>query len=207
MPRFRANRMYIRIPFFLLVLTASLPLPAHAVLLTTFDFVGNCIDCAEEAGQESFEISASITLQDYVSGTQLASDDFYSFTYSGSNLVTAFTITEQLWNSGKNQVLNGSLPFSIGGALDFQMRLIHTDTDLWACTELGLSAPNSGPACSHTRQAFFSISENGDWSFGAPPKDMGNNAVLNGPSVPEPATFSLLILALAGLGFQRRKAA
>ena len=83
-----------------------LPSAASAVpIITAYEFTGNCIDCAKAANVDTFEIFATLELQDYSLGTRLNTDNFYSFTYWGSNLVEGFTITEVLWDSAVRQVL------------------------------------------------------------------------------------------------------
>jgi len=76
--------------------------PARATVVeTTFDFTGKCTDC-------SGTVSAQLTLQNYTLGMPItigAGGNFVSFTFDGSNLDPAFTITSSSSGLG---VLAGS---------------------------------------------------------------------------------------------------
>jgi hypothetical protein len=61
---------------------AGVPVPT----LTTFDFTGKCLDCAGMA-------DAQLVVQDYQLGTPFTLSNFFSFTYDGTNLQPAYTLT------------------------------------------------------------------------------------------------------------------
>lgn len=65
---------------------AGLSTPSGAAVEETFFFTGVCTDCSGDVG-------ATLVLENYTQGKQLAKGDFISFSYSGSNLVPAFTIS------------------------------------------------------------------------------------------------------------------
>lgn len=86
------------------------PQLANAVPIATetYDFTGTCTDCTGT-------VSAQLTLTSYTLGTALEDSNFVSFTYDGSNLLAAFTITsEELMNL--TGILGPDLPgmFSVG---------------------------------------------------------------------------------------------
>jgi hypothetical protein len=71
--------------FFVVLATPAL-LPAVGIN-QTFDFTGQCFDCA---GTVTAEL---VLVPDYALGTTITTANFESFTYDGSNLLAPFTIT------------------------------------------------------------------------------------------------------------------
>jgi len=85
----------------LIILGAALTTPAHAYLVTAFDpnatttlnYIADCVDCAQAANQETYSVTASLTVKGYVPNMSLGNDNFVSFNYGGSNLLNPFSIT------------------------------------------------------------------------------------------------------------------
>jgi len=81
--------------------------PAHAIVATTdttFQFVGDCNDCAGQG-------KAQLTLSNYTLGTDITTDNFVSFTYDGTNLLPSFTETDA------DVIANGYISGAIDGPL------------------------------------------------------------------------------------------
>ena len=63
-------------------------------VFSTFDFSGNCEDCAIAAQLPTYAVTGTLVMQNYTPGNVFndQSNNFVSFTYSGSNLYPAYTI-------------------------------------------------------------------------------------------------------------------
>ncbi|MEZ5736704.1 MAG: PEPxxWA-CTERM sorting domain-containing protein [Novosphingobium sp.] len=59
----------------------------------TFNFSGNCVDCAEAAETDFYPVTATLMVQNYELGTPFELDNFVQFDYGGSNLVGPFSVT------------------------------------------------------------------------------------------------------------------
>jgi hypothetical protein len=152
--------------------------PAKAIITaptTTYEFTGNCEDCAVAAGTETYIVHAQLVLDSsYVLGTSIA-PDFVSFTYDGSNLLAAFTV-------GVSDVfdLSGELPTTLPGPPK-------EDIDFRTLAAFGPSP----------RDDQVSIRSSGFWFIGQEPIDFGGNASFS--SVPEPSTWAMMLVGFAGL--------
>lgn len=170
--------------------------------LSTFDFSGNCEDCAIAAERPSYAVTARLVLQNYFQGDTISAANFVSFDYGGSNLLPAYSIS-----STASTVLNGSIPFDLPTTTNFYVggnsRFFYTlDTGRW---NTGMLIPTSftyigGAGISSTSVRVIFIA--------GPSADMGGSGTFS-PSapnaVPEPSTLLLLGAALAAAGMARRQ--
>ena len=186
------------------VLAAFISLPAQAVPLTptppysVFTFAGNCTDCAAQADEQSHPVNATLTLQNYVTGSGNSPvSSFFSLAYGGSNLIDAFTLHA-------NEQLNvNSDPFGFGTAavffyvtgyasqtttkLDGQQMYFRSFADgNW---DLGLGNGFSGDE---------DFGTNGQWTFSRTVLPQTNDA-------PEPGSLLLMGGALVALALVRRR--
>jgi hypothetical protein len=143
----------------------------------TYNFTGTCTDCSGTA-------TATLTVVgSYTLGTTLSSSNVVSFTYNGTNLLPAFTITP----SSPNFFVNGSITNYPGQ---------------------NFVAINS----SQTDESGFVSNLSGSWDAGAV-GDFGSVSIWGAatPATPAPSSIILLALGLAMLtGFslwRRRRSA
>jgi len=98
MTRFRIRPIYAL--FALLLVCAFNAAPVN--ITTTFQFVGTCADCTGTA-------TGTLILQNYTLGSQIQLSNFVSFTYNGTDILSAFTLTP----SNIPNLISGSLPASL----------------------------------------------------------------------------------------------
>jgi hypothetical protein len=178
--------------------TLCLPTTSQAAVTDlgrTFELFGNCSDCVLNSPPGS--PLAVLTLGfDYTLGSTLTVADIVSFVYVGSNLVFPMAVT------GGAGVPEGSLPdiYEASGAIDAtpghkEFRISFGDGQAFATTAAGqwyvCGTGNSGPY-----SGSCNLAQN---------LDVGQ-ANWNQP-VPEPGTYGLMALGLAGLALVRRRKA
>ena len=158
---------------------------ATAPAQEVFTFHGDCTDCYDGAGS----VTATLTLQNYTPGDDIDASEFVSFSYGGSDLFAAYTITD-LGDFGDLEGSLGSEPgrynvnlfgqISGGGRFDYD----YFNTDDVGGWNTGVS-----------QAADFGV--NGEWNMATT------------SAAPEPAAWALILtgVGLAGAALRRRRAA
>jgi hypothetical protein len=169
----------VRLACCLTVLLLALAAPARAsVSSTTYQFTGECFDCAGQG-------VAQLTLTGYTPGNDILVSNFVSFTYDGSNLIDPFTITH-------SDIVGPDTGF-ISGVLGPAFPGIYSVTlDKFSSNELFQSYGEgfwcAGFSCSDD------VGDKGIWS------------VASSLPIPEPGSLALLGASLAAVGVRRRRA-
>jgi PEP-CTERM motif len=176
-------------------LLSSVPAAAHAQLpgLYTFDWVGNCEDCAMAAGRELFEVRARLQVQNYILGSALSNSHLVRFDYFGSNLVAPYAWIPDVDDGsefGGFSSIEGSINTATGFyAVRLRKRIADGDvTTNWRQF-------NTASDGSFNVRIHFLIDEDfgtGTW-----------NAATT--TVPEPESWAMMLFGLAALGVAKRQ--
>lgn len=85
-------------------------------VFSTFNFSGNCEDCAIAGELSSYAVTARLVLQNYFQGNTISAANFVSFVYGGSNLLPAYSIS-----SADLTFLRGFIPVALPNAALFDV--------------------------------------------------------------------------------------
>lgn len=162
-------------------------------LISSYRFDGNCQDCANAAGTDTYAVTATLELAGAVAGQPATAAQFHRFSYGGSNLLAPFVVTR----------LGG------GGDLEFDplddTHSFHADflAGLPGFADVDL-AVTLGELF-----AFFNTAADGTWTVFRTLPEVADDFGVQGTwsAVPAPATLALALPALGLLlGLSRTRA-
>jgi PEP-CTERM motif len=179
-------------------------------VFSTFSFSGNCEDCALAAELPTYAVTGTLVMQNYTPGTvfNAQTNNFVSFTYSGSNLYPAYTIYPlPLPYYSLNHYAFGSIAASGSSASEFHVADGNNFFSLFSEPQTS-GRWNTGRPTLVICACVTLVVLPPVYAFEFTHADMGGSGTFS-PSapngVPEPATLVLMAAALAAAGVARRR--
>lgn len=202
--------VFSNVSMFALLAAGAVNAFAAPIVTSTFEFVGSCIDCAEEAetAPGSYPAYATLVLQNYTQGDSINWDNLVSFSYGGTNLFAPYAILP-----ADNGSISGMMPPGLpSSTVNFCI-----STTSW-CDTYGETAASLGALAIAGDPFFFETLFSNDgtfwWTGSDEPLDYGTDYTWNpargpdqGGQVPEPGTYVLTGLGLAWLAWRRKQRA
>lgn len=162
-------------------------------------FSGNCVDCAEAAGEKGYTVRATLRLTGYVEGTDLQDENFVSFDYEGTNLLFPYLVIKDEVPVRSSSVVHqfNSIAGSLSNAGNQSLQLGFGDGLLFR-----LDAEGSWFTCGMNDDGYYGVpcgvSRHNDYG------DQGTMTNRFGP-VPAPPMAPLVGVGLSALGFALRR--
>ena len=179
-------------------------------VFSTFNFSGNCEDCAIAAELPAYAVTGTLVMQNYTPGNVFNSqtNNFVSFSYSGSNLYPSYTIYPiPPTYFSLNHYAFGSIAASGLGASDFHVADGINFFNLFSEPQTSGRWDTGRPTLSICA-CVFQVNFRPVYTYEYTHADMGGSGTFS-PSasngVPEPSTWLLLAAALGAAGMARRR--
>lgn len=170
---------------------------AHAIVAMppqTFVISLDCADCAALANTSSYPVQAELTLSNYTLGDTLDITNFVSFTYDGSNLVDAYSITDS-GDDNNGATINDFFTSSIyvfSGVISTVPGANTLDITFDDGLHFRTQTDGSWSTCAPNANGYYG----GNSCFQILNADYGSDAIYSTTPVPEPSHLALMAAGL-----------